>query len=95
MNEAKTHVPIVEVDEHDASPSVIDMLANLARRVTSIEQQLADTQGNVERLAQELATKTNEIDDKVEMVIEDIVALDERSQVLNAVNKHYERGWRQ
>ncbi|MDH5159847.1 hypothetical protein [Heyndrickxia oleronia] len=72
---------VVEVDETQASPEVLDLLANLARRVTeierilktptpfatqaeitgvnkwldSVEQQLHDTQGNVERLAEELA----------------------------------------
>jgi TolA-binding protein len=35
---------------------VIDVIANLARRVSSLEQQLRDTQGNVEKLAEELAT---------------------------------------
>jgi predicted RNase H-like nuclease (RuvC/YqgF family) len=45
------------------SPKVTDLLANLARRVeylerkaTSLEQQLRDTQGNCEKLAEELAT---------------------------------------
>jgi chromosome segregation ATPase len=47
----------------EASPQITDLLANLARRVeylerkaTSLEQQLRDTQGNVEKLAEELAT---------------------------------------
>ena len=42
------------VDARHASPEVIDLLANLARRVTSLESQLRDTQGNVEKLAEEL-----------------------------------------
>lgn len=42
------------VDGRHASPEVVDLLANLARRVTSLEQQLRDTQGNVEKLAEEL-----------------------------------------
>lgn len=72
---------LVGVDETQASPEVLDLLANLARRVTaiervlktptpfatqaeitgvnkrldSVEQQLRDTQGNVERLAEEIA----------------------------------------
>jgi regulator of replication initiation timing len=37
------------------SPKVTDLLANLANRVHSLEQQLKDTQGNVENLAEELA----------------------------------------
>jgi hypothetical protein len=42
-----------------SSPSVTDLLANLARRVSSLEQQLSDTQGNVEKLAEELAGTNN------------------------------------
>lgn len=47
---------LVGVDSSQASPEVLDLLANLARRVTSLEQQLRDTQGNVERFAQEIET---------------------------------------
>lgn len=39
-----------------SNPDLADILANLARRVQSLEQQLRDTQGNVEKLAEELAT---------------------------------------
>jgi hypothetical protein len=39
----------------DATPDIHGLLANLARRVASLEQQLRDTQGNVEKLAEELA----------------------------------------
>ncbi|PFP30235.1 hypothetical protein COJ96_05855 [Bacillus sp. AFS073361] len=59
----------VEVDERDASPSVVEMLANLARRVTSLEQQLAATQRNLETFAEQ--TESNS---------EDIRTLDERTQ---------------
>lgn len=75
------------VDARHASPEVVDLLANLARRVTSLENklgsveaQLADTQGNVEKLAQELATKTHEQSELIEMALDDIVTLDERTQ---------------
>jgi hypothetical protein len=54
---------VLEPVEDEASPQVTDLLANLARRVeylerkaTSLEQQLRDTQGNTEKLAEELAT---------------------------------------
>jgi hypothetical protein len=62
----------------EARPSVTDLLANLARRVSSLEQQLKDTQRNVERQAEELAnakhlTESNE---------QDIAMLDERTQPL-------------
>lgn len=47
-----------EEDEEcsEADPSITDILANLAHRVHSFESQLRDTQGNVEKLAEELAT---------------------------------------
>jgi hypothetical protein len=40
----------------EETPSVTDLLANLARRVSSLEHQLSATQANVEKLAEELAT---------------------------------------
>jgi hypothetical protein len=39
----------------ESTPDVTDLLANLANRVHSLEQQLRDTQSNVERQAEELA----------------------------------------
>lgn len=86
--------------------SMLDLIANLARRVTSLEQQLKDTQNNVERQAEELAgyrddylacgsgietldAKVEQVSELVEMTLDDIVILDERTQVLNAVNKFY------
>jgi hypothetical protein len=44
------------VDTTQASPEVIDLLANLARRVTSLESQLRDTQNNVEKQARSSQT---------------------------------------
>jgi peptidoglycan hydrolase CwlO-like protein len=63
-------------EQSQASPDITDLLANLARRVSSLEQQLSATQGNVEKLAEELAnvkylTESNE---------QDIAMLDERTQ---------------
>lgn len=89
IEEKNYHVLEPLEDSEEPTPSVTVLLANLARRVSSLEHQLRDTQGNVEKLAEELATKTHELDDKVEMALDDIVTLDERSQVLTAVNKHY------
>jgi hypothetical protein len=67
---------VLEPLVNEASLSITDLLANLARRVHSLEQQLRDTQGNVEKLAEELANVkylagSNE---------QDIVMLDERTQ---------------
>jgi hypothetical protein len=88
----------------EASPSVTDLLANLARRVSSLEQQLRDTQSNVEKLAEELANTRHRVskhatmfgivEERVGMLTDDIITLDERSQVLNAINKFYEEGSR-
>jgi hypothetical protein len=58
------------------TPSVTDLLANLARRVASLESQLRDTQSNVEKLAEELAN-TKHLADSNE---QDIAMLDERTQ---------------
>lgn len=49
------------VDETQASPQVIDMLANLARRVTQLEEQLSDTQRNVETFAEQTETNSEDI----------------------------------
>jgi DNA repair ATPase RecN len=101
----------VTVDSTQASEQVFEMLANLARRVTQLESQLADTQRNLERQAEDLENAKHRIDkqggwlikntvrlDKaeelVEMLTDDIVTLDSRSQVLNAINKYYAEGRR-
>ncbi|MED3649973.1 hypothetical protein [Heyndrickxia sporothermodurans] len=77
---------LITVDETQASPQVLDILANLARRVSELETQLSaqfhyrreldslqsqlrDTQGNVERFAQQTESNT-----------QDIAMLDERTQ---------------
>jgi predicted nucleic acid-binding Zn-ribbon protein len=54
---------------------VVDIIANLARRVHSLESQLHDTQGNVEKLAEELAT----VKHLVVSNEQDIAMLDERT----------------
>lgn len=41
--------------------SVVDLLANLARRVTSLERQLANTQRNLEKFAQQTESNTHDI----------------------------------
>jgi hypothetical protein len=94
----------VTVDSSQASEQVIEMLANLVRRVTSLERQLADTQRNLERQAEELenakhriskhATMFGAVEEKVEMLTDDVITLDERTQVVNAITKFYEEGRR-
>jgi hypothetical protein len=66
---------VLEPVEGESSPSVTDILANLANRVHSLEQQLRDTQGNVEKLAEELATVKHLADSNEQ----DIAMLDERT----------------
>jgi hypothetical protein len=83
---------------------VFDLLANLARRVTSLETQLRSTQRNLETTAEELSNTRHRlmkyadrfaaVEDKVEMLTDDVVTLDSRSQVLNAINKYYAEGSR-
>jgi multidrug resistance efflux pump len=73
---------------------VIDIIANLARRVSSLEQQLSATQSNVEKLAEELADAKYNAKRRIENITCDIITLDERSQVLNAINKYYAEGCR-
>jgi len=51
-------------DETETSKTVLDLLANLAQRVTELERNLT------------------EVDSKVEMTLDDIVTLDERTQPL-------------
>jgi hypothetical protein len=87
-----------------SNPDITDILANLARRVSSLEQQLSSTQSNVEKLAEELANTKHRVskhatmfgivEERVGMLTDDIITLDERSQVLNAINKFYEEGSR-
>ena len=73
-------VIVLTAEDVKKSPEqVIDIIANLARRVTSLEQQLRDTQRNVETWAELTESNTH-----------DIVLIDERTQVLNAVSKFYE-----
>jgi hypothetical protein len=98
------YTTLVKVVSCEANPSVTDLLANLARRVSSLEQQLRDTQSNVEKLAEELANTKHRVskhatmfgivEERVGMLTDDIITLDERSQVLNAINKFYEEGGR-
>jgi len=45
----------------DKPEDMLDLLANLARRVTSLERQLADTQRNLEKFAQQTESNTHDI----------------------------------
>jgi hypothetical protein len=96
--------PLSTVDTTQASPAVIDMFTALSRKIVSLETQLRDTQNNLEKQAIELenarhriakhADRFAAVEDKVEMLIDDTCELDERSQVLNAINKYYAEVYR-
>jgi hypothetical protein len=94
----------IQEETTEASPAIIEMLTSLSRKIVSLESQLRDTQNNLEKQAEELANTRHRlakhadrfaaIEDKVEMLTDDIVDLDSRSQVLNAINKYYAEGSR-
>jgi hypothetical protein len=46
----------IEVDTRHASPEVIDMLANLAQKVTELERELYDVQDRITRIEDEIDT---------------------------------------
>jgi hypothetical protein len=91
---------LVTAEEGDPK-STLDLLANLARRVTELERKLGETNKSQEssethifdvihRIQNEIDgmyDKYREIDDKIEMILDDIVALDERTQPLVALVK--------
>lgn len=75
-NEYRVLEPVASDDlviaEEGDDKSVIELLANLARRVTSLEQQLRDMQRNVETFAEQTEANTK-----------DIAYLDERTRSTN------------
>jgi chromosome segregation ATPase len=78
------------------------MFTALSRKIVSLERQLADTQRNVERQAEELenakhriskhATMFGAVEEMVNDITDDVIMLDERTQVVNAITKFYEEG---
>jgi hypothetical protein len=60
---------VLEPLESEATPDINDLLANLANRVHSLEQQIRDTQRNLETFAEQTESNTR-----------DIAFLDERTQ---------------
>jgi hypothetical protein len=69
---------VLTVDETEASKSVIDLLANLAQRVTELERKLEREQ----EFRESLYRKISDMKDDIEMALDDIVTLDERTQPL-------------
>jgi len=84
---------LVTAEEGD-DKSVIDLLANLARRVTELERKLGETNKSQESsethifdVIHRMQNEIDGMDDKIEMILDDIVTLDERTQPLVALVK--------
>jgi septal ring factor EnvC (AmiA/AmiB activator) len=73
-----------------ADSQFLDLIANLARRVASLEQQLSATQGNVEKLAEELANTKHH----TYSIERDVMEVEKQTEVLHAIRLFYERGRR-
>jgi hypothetical protein len=95
VKEASVLTPKGELFDEEFDVKLLDILKTLARRVSSLEDQLRMTQGNVETLAQEsanLSAKLNETSELTEMALSDIVFLDERTMAHNiSVNLRIDR----
>jgi hypothetical protein len=76
---------IIEDDDTKAPEpkSIADIIANLSRRVVQLEGEINTLHRNQKRVVEDL---TNRID----MYEKDIVTLDGRTQVINAITKYYE-----
>lgn len=79
----------ITLEPVDQAPeSIVDIIANLTRRVAALESQLRDTQNNVERQGVEIAEVTNTAD----MALRKAVAVDERDDLtIDRVNALEER----
>jgi hypothetical protein len=79
---------VLTVDETEASKSVLDLLANLARRVTELERKLSEYARKIDGIEadiQNINIDLGTVEANVEMALDDIVTLDERTQPLAAV----------
>jgi hypothetical protein len=79
----------VEPAEEGDNKSVLDLLANLAHRLTTLEQQVTRRVTELEkrvRIIDEyndvLIDRMNDVEEKIEKILDDIVTLDERTQPL-------------
>jgi hypothetical protein len=84
--------PQAEVDERDASPKVIDMLANLAQRITELERYADITRDKYELIndrLSELERKLNHIQDEIDTLHANQRKLAE--DTTNRLDRHSER----
>jgi hypothetical protein len=75
---AETDDDVLTVDETEVSKSVLDLLANLARRVTQLERKFENLESRQKRLMGRIV----DTEEKLEKILDDIVTLDERTQPL-------------
>jgi chromosome segregation ATPase len=85
-------IVLTEQDVKEAPSKVIDLLANLARRVTELERENEEIKrelsvihskvGRAEKKTDLNFEKINEIEADIQMALADIVTLDERTQPL-------------
>jgi hypothetical protein len=98
-------IVLTERDVKEAPSKVVDLLANLAHRLTTLEQQVARRvteleqklteierrqkriSGRADYYAEELGRRLEKVEANVEMILDDIVTLDERTQPLVALAK--------
>jgi hypothetical protein len=76
--------------EEGNDKSVIDLLANLARRVTELERKLGEYARKIDGIEadiQNINVDLGTVEENVEMALDDIVTLDERTQPLVALVK--------
>lgn len=81
---------VLTVDETEASKSVLDLLANLARRVTELERKLGEYSRKVDGMEadiQNINIDLGVVEGNVERALDDIADLDERTQPLAALVK--------
>lgn len=70
--------PVTEVVGMGANERILNMIANLAKRVTELKREVTD----LDEVYRTLVTEITEIDENVEMALDDIVTLDDRTQGL-------------
>jgi hypothetical protein len=90
---AQADSELVTAEEGDPK-STLDLLANLAHSLTTLEQQVARRMTELERKFESLESRQKRLmgriadtEEKTEMILDDIVTLDERTQPLVALVK--------
>lgn len=81
-------IVLTEQDVKETPSKVIDLLANLARRVTELERKLGEYARKIDGIEadiQNINIDLGTVEANVEMALDDIVTLDERTQPLAAV----------